>query len=355
MAASRASWPLGRGLRPLVRVPRRRDAPVRADALPRQPRGARRPATLRGRLPPQRRSRRSRDRVPRRPPRGRRRAAVLLLLRDRRVPLAAPRARGMDRAYRGQFDEGWDAWRDATFARQLETRPRCPPGPSSRRARRGCRRGTSCSPRTKPSRRGSWSASPRTCRTPTRRSAACSTSSSETGDLDNTLIIAVLRQRRERRRRRARLDQRRPLVNGAPDGPPRAARAHRRDRRPDDAQQLPVGLDDGGQHAVQALEARGPRGRRRRSVHRALPPAARADGRRGIRHQFAHAIDVLPTVLELVGIDAPDRVDGVAQSPIDGTSFAYALRRRRARPAARHAVLRDARLARASITTVGRR
>lgn len=45
----------------------------------------------------------------------------------------------------------------------------------------------------------------------------------------------------------------------------------------------------------------------------------------GIRTQFAHAIDVVPTVLELAGIDAPETIDSVAQSPIDGTSFAYLL------------------------------
>lgn len=44
-----------------------------------------------------------------------------------------------------------------------------------------------------------------------------------------------------------------------------------------------------------------------------------------IRHQFAHAIDVLPTVAELAGIALPDQIDGVPQSAIDGTSFAYLL------------------------------
>ncbi len=43
-----------------------------------------------------------------------------------------------------------------------------------------------------------------------------------------------------------------------------------------------------------------------------------------VRSQFLHAIDVLPTLLEAIGIDAPDRVRGVTQSPIQGTSFAYA-------------------------------
>ncbi|MGH9206850.1 MAG: sulfatase-like hydrolase/transferase, partial [Acidimicrobiales bacterium] len=45
----------------------------------------------------------------------------------------------------------------------------------------------------------------------------------------------------------------------------------------------------------------------------------------GIRHQFAHAVDVLPTVLELVGIDAPKQIGHVPQRPIDGTSFGYLL------------------------------
>ena len=42
-----------------------------------------------------------------------------------------------------------------------------------------------------------------------------------------------------------------------------------------------------------------------------------------IRHQFTHAIDVTPTVLELVGIAAPESVGGIVASAIEGTSFAY--------------------------------
>ncbi len=43
----------------------------------------------------------------------------------------------------------------------------------------------------------------------------------------------------------------------------------------------------------------------------------------GIRHQFHHVIDVVPTILEVTGIRAPDSVDGIKQSPIEGVSFAY--------------------------------
>ena len=43
-----------------------------------------------------------------------------------------------------------------------------------------------------------------------------------------------------------------------------------------------------------------------------------------LRGQFAHLIDVMPTVLEAAGIEPPPVVDGIAQQPIDGTSFLYA-------------------------------
>ena len=41
----------------------------------------------------------------------------------------------------------------------------------------------------------------------------------------------------------------------------------------------------------------------------------------GIRSQFLHLIDVVPTILEASGIEAPDYVEGIAQKPIDGVSF----------------------------------
>jgi len=43
----------------------------------------------------------------------------------------------------------------------------------------------------------------------------------------------------------------------------------------------------------------------------------------GLREQFMHVIDVVPTILEVTGIPAPEYVDGIKQAPIEGTSFAY--------------------------------
>ena len=43
----------------------------------------------------------------------------------------------------------------------------------------------------------------------------------------------------------------------------------------------------------------------------------------GLRHQFTHVIDVAPTVLEAAGLPEPTLVNGVLQSPMEGTSMLY--------------------------------
>ena len=42
----------------------------------------------------------------------------------------------------------------------------------------------------------------------------------------------------------------------------------------------------------------------------------------GLRSQFTHVIDIGPTILDVAGIPAPAHVDGIAQQPMHGTSFA---------------------------------
>ena len=44
-----------------------------------------------------------------------------------------------------------------------------------------------------------------------------------------------------------------------------------------------------------------------------------------VRSQFAHVIDVAPTIYEAAGVPAPRMVNGIQQDPIEGTSFLYAL------------------------------
>jgi arylsulfatase len=56
----------------------------------------------------------------------------------------------------------------------------------------------------------------------------------------------------------------------------------------------------------------------------------------GIRHQFHHVIDIVPTILEVTSIPAPVMVDGVAQKPIEGVSVAYTFDKANANVPSRH-------------------
>ncbi len=57
----------------------------------------------------------------------------------------------------------------------------------------------------------------------------------------------------------------------------------------------------------------------------------------GIRHQFHHIIDIVPTILEAAGIQAPLAVNGIAQKPIEGVSMAYTFDKANANaPSTRH-------------------
>ena len=50
---------------------------------------------------------------------------------------------------------------------------------------------------------------------------------------------------------------------------------------------------------------------------------ARIKDKGGIRNQFHHVIDIVPTILEAAGLPEPVSVNGIAQKPIEGVSMAY--------------------------------
>src|SRR5215831_16876314 len=63
---------------------------------------------------------------------------------------------------------------------------------------------------------------------------------------------------------------------------------------------------------------------------------ARIKDKGGLRDQFVHVIDVVPTILEVAGIPAPELVDGIKQAPIEGTGFAYTFDATNAKAPSRH-------------------
>ncbi|MDF2190393.1 arylsulfatase [Paraflavitalea sp. CAU 1676] len=54
---------------------------------------------------------------------------------------------------------------------------------------------------------------------------------------------------------------------------------------------------------------------------------AKVKDKGGLRSQFVHTIDIVPTIYEVCNITAPDVLNGIEQKPIEGTSFAYSFPR----------------------------
>ncbi|MEJ2377776.1 MAG: arylsulfatase [Pseudolabrys sp.] len=50
---------------------------------------------------------------------------------------------------------------------------------------------------------------------------------------------------------------------------------------------------------------------------------ARIKDKGGLRSQFSHVIDIVPTIYEAIGITPPTIMDGVKQKPLDGVSLVY--------------------------------
>jgi arylsulfatase len=63
---------------------------------------------------------------------------------------------------------------------------------------------------------------------------------------------------------------------------------------------------------------------------------ARIKDKGGLREQFVHVIDVVPTILEAAGLKAPELVDGIPQKPIEGTSLLYSFDAKNAKLPSRH-------------------
>src|SRR5664280_2338844 len=55
-----------------------------------------------------------------------------------------------------------------------------------------------------------------------------------------------------------------------------------------------------------------------------------------IRTQFHHIIDIVPTILEATGVQAPEYVDGIKQKPIEGVSMAYTFKKANANAPTTH-------------------
>jgi arylsulfatase A-like enzyme len=225
--------------------------------------------------------------------------------------------------YRGRFDEGWDVWRDRTLSRQLENRVLAP--------------GTELSPR--PDWVPGWAdLSDDKRRLYARYMEAFAGYLShtdhhlgrlfdflrQTDDFDNTVVLI--------------LSDNGASSEGGPHGSVNDVRLW--NVAPQGRDEALARIDEIGGPRMHnnypwgwTVAGNTPFRRWKREVHEGgvadplivhWPQGIPDPG--AVRTQYVHAIDVLPTVLDVIGLDAPDEVDGVPQRPIEGVSFAETLR-----------------------------
>jgi arylsulfatase A-like enzyme len=225
-------------------------------------------------------------------------------------------------AYRGAFDDGWDVWRETTFARQkaLGILPEH----------------TELSPR--PDWVPAWdSLSDRARRVYARYMEAFAgflthtdhhlgrlvAHLEATGDLDNTLLMV--------------LSDNGASSEGGPVGSLNDVRTWNAIEQ--SVQEADERLEEIGGPRIHnnypwgwTVAGNTPFKRWKREVHEGgvadpliVSWPARLDGLADsdprTRRQYVHSIDLLPTILEAIGIEAPAEVAGVAQEPLEGTSF----------------------------------
>lgn len=224
--------------------------------------------------------------------------------------------------YRGRFDAGWDVWRVQALERQLASGV-LPPG-------------TELSPR--PDWVPAWdslSADERRLYARFMEAFAAYLSHTdhhvgrlvdflaETGDLDNTLIFL--------------LSDNGASSEGGPAGSVNDVRIWNAAPRP--LEEALARIDEIGGPRMHnnyqwgwTVAGNTPFRRWKREVHEggvADPlivhwPRGIADPGT-VRTQYVHAVDLLPTVLDVLGVEAPADIDGVPQRPLEGTSFAGVL------------------------------
>ena len=243
-----------------------------------------------------------------------------------------PPARWLER-YRGRFDLGWDAWREEVFERQLST-GLLPPS-------------TALSPR--PDWVPPWDSLAEPERAVAARFMECFAGFlshadeqigrvldfiSELGESDGTIVLIV--------------SDNGASAEGGPQGSINDVRMVNID--PASEEEMFAKIDEIGGPLTHnnypwgwTMAGNAPFRRWKREVHEggvadpciiSWPGGPIQPG--AIRHQFTHAIDVMPTLIELAGIEPPARIDGIEQAPVDGVSFGYLLAADGATAAERH-------------------
>ncbi len=226
--------------------------------------------------------------------------------------------------FKGKFDMGWNELREQIFANQKRLGVIPANTAAHPLAGRSAEMGDAQPPRRRSSSPARRRCSPPTSPTPTTRSAASSRRCEDLGKLDNTLIIYISGDNGT-------------SAEGTLVGTPNQLTAYNGILDLPVAEQMKF-YDVWGSAATYphmavawswafdtpfkwTKQVASHFGGTRQGMAMAWPNRIKDAG--GIRTQFHHMIDIVPTILEATGIPAPVMVNGIAQKPIEGVSMAY--------------------------------
>lgn len=222
--------------------------------------------------------------------------------------------------YRGQFDDGWDAYREAAFARQKQLGVAPPDARLSRH-----------DPDVP-----EWdSLSPDARRLAARMMEVYAGFLShtdhhigrlldflkETGEFDNTLIMLVSDNGASAEGGVTGTTNESQFFNNAPEPLEDSLRSIDEIGGPNTFNHYPWGWTWAGNTPFRRWKRETYRGGASDPFLVHWPQGIKARGE--VRTQYAHIIDMVPTVLDVLGIEPPATIKGVPQSPIHGVSFAH--------------------------------
>jgi arylsulfatase len=222
--------------------------------------------------------------------------------------------------YRGQFDDGWDAYREKTFANQKRLGVVPPDAVLSRH-----------DPDVP-----EWdSLTPDARRLATRMMEVYAGFLShtdhqigrllaylkETGEFDNTLITVVSDNGASAEGGVTGTTNEAQFFNNAPEPIEESIKAIDELGGPNHFNHYPWGWTWAGNTPFRRWKRETYRGGASDPFLVHWPRGIRARGE--VRTQYAHLVDMVPTVLDVLGIEPPETINGVTQSPLHGVSFAH--------------------------------
>src|SRR5215218_3795341 len=222
--------------------------------------------------------------------------------------------------YRGQFDDGWDAYRERVFARQKEL---------------GIMPADAQLSRHDPDVPEWESLSPEARRLAARMMEVFAGFLShtdhhlgrvldyleETGELNNTLVMLVSDNGASPEGGVTGTTNELQFFNNAPEPLEASLRSIDELGGPTTFNHYPWGWTWAGNTPFRRWKRETYRGGTNDPFLVHWPAGIEARGE--VRHQYAHLIDMVPTVLDVLGVEPPATIRGVPQSPLHGLSLAY--------------------------------